>query len=181
MSRVEVDVIRSAIVMTSAGLDATMKRLVNDVGRKLVLVQGSAARSQYEEFLKREMARPGRMSEPFKVAVLSSDANAELLKLYLAERTKASFQGSGDLKVRVRQTLGLSKSDVTDPDIDRLNAFFSARNKISHEMDLNRPDSASIARIHRTPDDVATQCRAVFEVAGALVRGAAAVCQKHKL
>ena len=36
MSKVEVDVVRSAIVFTSAGLDATMKRLVNDVGRALV-------------------------------------------------------------------------------------------------------------------------------------------------
>lgn len=36
-ARLEVDILRSAIVMTSAGLDASMKRLVNDVGRELIV------------------------------------------------------------------------------------------------------------------------------------------------
>ena len=49
MSKVEVDVVRSAIVFTSAGLDATMKRLVNDVGRALVPRPGTGARHQYEQ------------------------------------------------------------------------------------------------------------------------------------
>ena len=179
MSRVEIDVVRSAIVMTSAGLDATMKRLVNDVGRVLALKAGSGAAAQYEEFLKRELARQGGMTEPFRNAVLSNDVSTELLKVYLAERTKASFQGSGDLKVRVRQTLGISKKHVPDLDIEQLDAFFLARNKISHEMDLEQPDSSSIARVHRTPATVANQCKGVFALAGALIRSAATVGQKH--
>lgn len=179
MSRVEIDVLRSAIVMTSAGLDATMKRLVNDVGRVLALKSGSGAAAQYEEFLKRELARQGGMTEPFRNAVLSNDASAALLKVYLAERTKASFQGSGDLKVRVRQTLGISKKQAPDLDIERLDTFFIARNKISHEMDLSQPDSSSIARVHRTPTTVASQCKDVFSLAGVLIRGAAVIARKH--
>lgn len=36
-ARLEVDILPSAIVMTSAGLDASMKRLVDDVGRELIV------------------------------------------------------------------------------------------------------------------------------------------------
>lgn len=176
-SQVEVEIVRSAIVLTSAGLDAAMKRLVNDVGRVLITATGTGARQKYEEYLKGELAKP-KAEEPFRQAILSSDVSTKLMSVYLSSRTKASFQGSGDLKLRVRQTLGMPKEAVPDTDLAALDDFFVARNKISHDMDLERPGSDSIARVHRNPDVVAAQCRAVFEVAGAFIRGAAVATQK---
>ena len=177
MSRVEVDVLRSALVLTSAGLDAAMKRLVNDVGRALVLRPSSGARRQFEEYLKSELAKP-QVSGTFRCAVIAFDQSESLIDLYLGERAKSSFQGSSDLKVRVRQTLGISKSDVPDSEIERLDEFFLSRNKIVHEMDLNDPSSKSTARVHRRKEKVAAQCSLVFEVGTALICGAAAAARK---
>jgi hypothetical protein len=180
MSKVEVDVLRSAIVLTSAGLDASMKRLVNDVARALATKPGTGARMQYEEFLKEQLSRP-EVTASFRDAVLSMDASDRLLKTYLAEKTRASFQGSSDLASRVRQALGIPKSEVPDQDLSALDDFFLARNKIAHEMDLKQSDTDSIARVHRRPDVVARQCTEVFKVGGALIRGAAFACKKGGL
>lgn len=179
-SKVEVDVIRSAIVLSSAGLDASMKRLVNDVGRVLAVRAATGARHEFEEHLKREMQRPS-IAPSFQQAVLGMNVDDQLLAHYLADRTKASFQGSNDLRVRVRQTLGISKSDVPDADIAVLDDFFLARNKISHDMDLKDPASGSIAREHRDPAHVAQRCAEVFDVAVRLINGAAKACKKGGL
>lgn len=177
MSKVEVDVLRSAIVLTSAGLDAAMARLVVDVGRVHIQQAGTGARHQYEEYMKAELAKPN-VSQSFRQAILSSDASAALRAEYLADRTKASFQGSSDLKIRVRQMLGIPKVEVPDADLEALDDFFAARNKIVHEMDLREPNTTSVARVHRRPDVVAAQCAGVFKVGGALIREAAVACRK---
>lgn len=176
-SKVEIDVVRSAIVLTSAGLDASMKRLVNDVGRVLAMRTGTGARGEFEEHLKREMSKPN-ITTSFRQAILDMSVAERLLAHYLAERTKSSFQGSSDLRVRVRQTLGISKSEVPDTDLDSLDQFFQARNKVSHDMDLKDPSSDSIAREHRDPGTAAVQCAEVFRVAVSLINGAAKACAK---
>ncbi|MFW0150488.1 hypothetical protein ACNUDN_11775 [Mycobacterium sp. smrl_JER01] len=176
MSKVEVDVLRSAIVFTSAGLDAAMKRLVNDVGRFLAQQPGTGARGQFEQYIREQLARP-QVTESFRAAVLSIDVSEQMLSTYLGEKTKASFQGSSDLRTRVRETLGIRKTDVPNDDLTALDDFFLARNKISHEMDLKAPDTDSTARVHRNPDAVAAQCAEVFRVGTALICGAAIVCR----
>lgn len=175
-SKVELDVLRSAIVFTSAGLDATMKRLVNDVGRRLVTVPGTGARRVYEEYVKRELLKP-KVSDSFKDSILDPDPGARLVAHYLADRTKASFQGSGDLEKRVRRALGIAGSQVREDELKRLDDFFLARNKISHDMDLKNPNTESVAREHRTPGQVADQCNEVFDVAVKLIHGAALACK----
>ncbi|WP_133734039.1 hypothetical protein [Nocardia ignorata] len=179
MSRVEVDVLRSAVVLTSAGLDSTMKRLVNDAGRTLISKAGSAARKQYEEFLKNQLSQP-TVTPTFRDAVIAPDVADRLLAHYMNERTRASFQGSRDLKRRVRNTLGLSGASVTDADLESLDAFFLARNKIVHDLDLEEPASDSLKRVHRTRSDVAAMCDQAFSVAAAIVSATAALIKATK-
>lgn len=171
----EVDILRSAIVLTSAGLDASMKRLVNDVGRELILKKATVARRNYELYLKNEMEKPST-SEPFRQAVLADNPREKLLSFYLAEKTKASFQGSGDLIKRVKKVLGIPNGEVSDSSLKKLDPFFEARNKIVHDMDLKDTTTKSIARVHRDSGTVAAQCNTVFDAAVFLIRGAAKVC-----
>lgn len=178
-SKSEIDILRSAIVLSSAGLDASMKRLVTDVGRPLIMQNGTGARREYEQHLKREMEKR-KVSDPFRQAVLAINPVDELITFYFAEKTKASFQRSGDLEKRVRHALGISSSDVSDSVLEGLNSFFQSRNKIVHSMDLKDPSSDSLAREHRDFDVVAEQCNMVFEVAVKLILGAVDACRKAK-
>jgi hypothetical protein len=81
------------------------------------------------------------------------------------------------LKTRVRSTLGISDKKVADAAVDPLDPFFSARNKIAHEMDLEDPSSSSIKRVHSNPSRVANQSSEAFSVAVALINGGASVCK----
>ena len=172
MSKVEVDVVRSAIVFTSAGLDATMKRLVNDVGRALVPRPGTGARHQYEQYFKQSLAASS-IDAHLRDAVIDLDPTTRLLEVYLSERTRSSYQGSTDLKARVRSVLGISRTSVPDADLEELDEFFVARNAIAHDMDLKDPTTDSIARHHRDVEVVVGQCDQVFSAAAQLIGGAA--------
>lgn len=172
-SHVEGDVIRSAMVMTSAGLDAAMKRLVWDAGGKLASTDDVPARQVYLAYLQ-EQLKAGAPA-PMIRAVKSKDATEALLRVYLADKAKSSFQGSGDLTTRVKKLLCIPDSQVSDSDLEQLDDFFKARNKISHDMDLKNPTSNSKAREKRTKDVAVAECSLVFEVAVKLIRGAAYV------
>ena len=171
----EIDLLRAAIVFTSSGLDASMTRLVNDVARHLILLpRHTAARGQYEGWIKTQMG--GVVPEPLRTAVIAREPAEAVLRFYLAERTKASFQGSGDLIARVRNALGIPKNRVTDATLKSLDPFFEARNKIVHSMDFLDPEnSAGSARKSRSADEVATLCDGVFTVACDLMHATAEV------
>lgn len=170
-SHVEGDVIRSAMVMTSAGLDAAMKRLVWDAGGELASTADVPARKVYLAYLQ-EQLKTGAPS-PMIEAVKSEDATAAILRVYLADKAKSSFQGSGDLTTRVKNLLCIPDSQVSDSDLKQLDEFFKARNKISHDMDLKDPTSKSSAREKRPKDVAVAECSLVFEVAVKLIHGAA--------
>lgn len=59
-----------------------------------------------------------------------------------------------------------------------LDDVFQARNKISHDMDLQKLGTDALAREHRKPEVVAEQCKRVFEVGVRLIQGAAVTCKK---
>lgn len=172
MTKDEIDIFRSAIVLASSGLDASMKRLVNDVARLLIGQPGSAANAQYQQYLKQEIATH-QVASGLRDAIVSDDPKESLLSYYLAERTKASFQGSGDLKTRVRNTLRLPKSAVPDANVDNLDPFFVARNQIVHDLDYREPLGTSTARNHRSADAAAELCDRVFMVAADIAHAAA--------
>ena len=149
-----------------------MKRLVNDVGRCLIKLPTSGARRQYEQHLK-TLLQGDRVEDGLKSSITAIDANTSLLDFYLGSRTKASFQGSGDLGSRVRETLGISKSVISDAKLKGLDDFFIVRNSIVHSMDYKKVDkSNSTAREHRSSDDVTRLCNGAFAVAADLIHAA---------
>lgn len=102
----EVDLLRSAIVLTSSGIDSAMQRILWDAGLFLIPKKGTAARAAYEAHLKQELAGKGNVDQNLREAMIESDPPRPMLDYYLGLKSKASFQGSGDLKRRVRNTLG---------------------------------------------------------------------------
>lgn len=176
-SQLEADVYRSALVMTSAGLDASMTRLVNDAGRVLILKDNPGASGQFKNFLMQAMNKQS-VDQDFKDAVLAKTPRDSLISYYLAEKTKASFQGSGDLINRVRNTLGLSQRTITDSELQELDPFFTARNNIVHDMDLKDVKFQSTARWPRSHDIVSDDCSRVFEVAMLFITEAAVLIKR---
>lgn len=174
----EVDLLRAAIVFSSAGMDACMKRLVNDSGRVLIRTPQTGAHQQYREFLKREI--PAKWVDAgLRERLLKMDIEDSVLSYYLSTKTKASFQGSGDLQKRVVLVLGLPKTTLDQPAMDGLDKFFKARNEIVHEMDFTGGNST--ARRTRSANEVQEQCYSALNTAAELINATIATLSKAKL
>lgn len=171
MSTTEVDILRGAIIMTSAGIDASMRRLVLDTARALIRMPGTPANGAFSRYMKQVLSG-GSVPDPLKDAVVSADPTNDILDFYLNERTRGSYQGSNDLRVRVKRVLGIENRDVDDSRLSSLDPFFRARNAIAHDMDYISTSTHSIRRTHRTVDITADTCSQVFEVATELIMGA---------
>ncbi len=157
-----------------------MKRLVRDAAKYLIerpvnmARPRNAARAQYEQSLKEWMSAK-TVDADLQRAVISMDPSREVLKHYIAVRTRSSYQGSGDLK-KLRNTLGIPSARVPDGDLSALDDFFKARNSIVHSMDYtNEDESRSTGRIHRSRDDAATFSNQVFGMACELIHAASEV------
>jgi hypothetical protein len=87
--------------------------------------------------------------------------------------TKASFQGSGDLQERVRDTLRIPNKSLPKSRFTSLDKFFTARNDIVHRLDYENPASISVKRHHRNPNDVAAECDTVLALVGDLIHATA--------
>jgi len=170
----EVDLLRAALVFSSAGIDASMTQLVNDAGRVLIRTSATGAHAQYREFLKQAVPAKS-VDSGLRDVLLDMEIEESVLTYYLSQKTKASFQGSGDLKKRVVTVLGLSPSTLSQSVVDELDEFFTARNEIVHQMDFTEGLGNSVARKSRDLNEVMEQCSSALGAAAKLVNATATV------
>lgn len=176
----EVDLLRAALVFSSAGIDASMTRLVNDAGRALIRVSETGAHAQYREFLKQAIPAKS-VDSGLRDVLLDMEIEETVLNYYLSQKTKASFQGSGDLKTRVVTVLGLPASTLNQSVVKELDEFFIARNEVVHQMDFTERSGRSIARQSRDLNEVMKQCNSALGVAAELVNATVSTLAKARV
>jgi hypothetical protein len=167
----EANLLRAAIVFTSSGLDACCKRLLRDTLHLLVDGNVDAAR-KFDDFLKNELSGPP--SDKLSDAIRGTNPREEMIRLYIEARTKASLQGSSDVKSRVRDTLGISNARLPLARLTQLNGFFTARTEIVHDLDYKSPTGQGVARHPRTQDWVRDQCDTALALVAEIINEAAA-------
>lgn len=172
LGRDELDLLRAALVFTSSGLDASCHTLVADCIGVLVDRPGSIAAKKFELYLDEQSVK---RTDEFRAALKDKDPRAQFVDLYIQAKTKASYQGTGDLKDRVKDLLGIPNAKIAPKRIEALKGFFIARNDIVHRLDYVEPRSTSAARHHRSPGDVVAECELVLTLVADLIGGAAEV------
>lgn len=172
LGRDELDLLRAALVFTSSGLDAACHALVADCVPELVDRSGSVGARKFETFLDEQSANP---TSEFRAALKAQDPRTQFIRLYVEAKTRASYQGTGDLKDRVRDLLGIPNKTVHTKRIEALAGFFIARNDIVHRLDYINPRSNLTARHGRSPADVVQECDLVLTLVADLIGGAAQV------
>ncbi|GAA2779344.1 hypothetical protein GCM10010505_04860 [Kitasatospora aburaviensis] len=170
LSHDQTDQLRAAIVFTSAGLDACLRRLLKDA--LPTLVNGnSAAEGKFKQFINEQLNE--KASKAFRAAVIDPDPRTKLIDIYVEALTGSSLQGHRDLQ-KVRNALGIPESDISDSALEGLSPFFAARNEIAHELDLVDPTGrGSSSRRGRTMTAVRDQCDEVLQQVKAFVVNAA--------
>lgn len=133
---------------------------------------GSTAAKKFDLYLDQQLANP---TGEFRKALKHPHPRSEFVALYVEAKTKASYQGTSDLKDRVRDLLGIPGKRVPTGQIDALGDFFITRNDIVHRLDYVDPRSKSVARHGRSPGDVVAECDLVLALVADLIVGAAEV------
>lgn len=130
----EEDLLRAAILFSGAGMDAALKRLIEDALPALLDVS-SEVHAKLESFLS---ARIAAESTPANLAryLVASVPRDEVILDYLASLTGESLQSIEQVD-RVAGALGLNDRELRQ-EIRGLRSLFVARNEISHELDLRR-------------------------------------------
>jgi hypothetical protein len=170
LKEAEVDLLRSALVLAGAGLDAVLKRLVRDALPELLAVGSTnvLADKAFRSHVSTQV-RNKAPSTSWTEAILDADPRQAMICLYVEERTQGSLQKEKDLRA-IRGALGVSDQAITDQQIAELRLFLTARNQVAHDLDIKDPDDETWGpRYRRAAKTVVDQCDQVLELAGAFV------------
>lgn len=134
----EEDLLRAAIVFTGAGLDATLKQLILDTLPPLL--NGSVqAQEEFEGFATDRLGT-GEIADTKMITryLVASSPRAALISDYVNDLTGSSLQSVEEVQ-RVAGALGISDETLRNR-ITGLQDLFRARNEVTHELDLERPE-----------------------------------------
>lgn len=134
----EEDLLRAAVVFTGAGLDATLKQVIRDTLPAL-LDASAQAHAKFEAFAKDRLGT-GEIADTTMIAryLISTNPRQALIEDYIYDLTGSSLQSAEEVQ-KVAGALGIEQADLRKR-IRGLKALFVARNEISHELDLRRPE-----------------------------------------
>lgn len=136
----EQDILRAALVMCCAGVDAALKQAIRDCFEHL-LEKSKTVREGFEKFIRKRISGEGDVLElaagaKFLALVLAErDPRTKLIEEYIRELTGDSLQ-SVDEVLRTTAALGLESKSL-GLDLPRLREIFVIRNKVIHELDID--------------------------------------------
>ena len=135
----EADLLRAAVVFTGAGLDASLKQVIRDALPAL-LETNRQAHIKFETFASDRIGLGGEMAEAKIVAryLTSPNPRVRLIEDYVYDLTGSSLQSADEVQ-RTAGALGIDDGTLRKR-ITGLKDLFVARNEISHELDLQRPE-----------------------------------------
>jgi hypothetical protein len=115
------DLLRAAIVFTSAGVDACLEVLLIHAVLVLIACNGNA-RGKFERYIDNQ-ANTSKATQNFLSAIKDPNPRTRLLELYVQDLTSASFQGSKSIKDRCLATLGITNEQLPYSRLTALDGF----------------------------------------------------------
>lgn len=172
LTAAEEDLLRAAIVFAGAGLDSMLKQLLRDSLSALLEMNADANR-KFEQFAEQRITAID-VADPRMVAryLTAASPRDRLIEDYLYALTGSSLQSADQVQLTV-SALGITDATLRKR-ITGLRNVFVARNEISHELDLRRPERpGDRARRSRGMQATADLCHEALEVGQLIVNAAA--------
>jgi hypothetical protein len=136
----EQDILRAALVMSCAELDASLKQAIRDC-LEFLLEKDKRVRDGFEKFIRKRVSGEGDVLELasgakfLSIILAEKEPRKRLIEEYIKELTGESLQSVEEI-MRTSAALGIEVKDL-GLDIPRLKEIFGIRNKIIHELDIN--------------------------------------------
>lgn len=172
------DILRSMLVLALAGLDAAVKRLVEDTV-PLLSQFSEATEAAISEFAERRLtSEQGTRSARYLVKLLRAESSSDTLELDFVDELTAGSMQSVEQLLRVCDVLGI-KSQELDRTVLALRSAFRTRNEIIHEMDINfAPRNRN--RTSRTRAAMVAETNRVLETGKAVVEAVDRLIEEHR-
>jgi hypothetical protein len=168
------DLLRAMLVFACAGLDASMKALVEDALPTL-FDRRSVSQEQLDTFATRHLGQgSGDASRTALMLAHPVSPRQALIEAYVRDLTGSSLQSVEELH-KVRAALGIKGGEL-ESSITALRESFIARNEVGHEMDL-MPTRSGRTRRHRGITDMIAKSNGILEVGAALVSAVSAMME----
>ncbi len=168
--RGNLNLLRCAIVLAGAGMDAVLRRLATDALPVMLAspIKHPDTAKKFKQHVSEQVKEKGAPKSWIE-AILADDPRPEMVRLYVEALTKGSLQNETDLK-RLRDALGVREAVVSDETVAGLKGFLIARNQVAHDLDLKRPDDETRGnRYTRTVRTVLEQCDQLIQLNTAFV------------
>jgi hypothetical protein len=132
----EQDLLRAALVFSTAGMDSMVKQLVRDA-LPTVVDQVPGAQAMFTQFIERQIIRRDDENSNRLLAEVLADRSprAKLVELLVYNLTSGSLQSHEEV-MRTAAHFDIPSSQLV-PDVTTLKEVFGARNQIVHEMDVD--------------------------------------------
>src|SRR5579885_1522541 len=169
----EQDILRAALVMSCAGLDAAIKQAIRDCIEEL-LQKEKAVRDGFEKFIRKRISGEGDLLEVsqgarFLASVLADPTpRKKLIEGYIKDLTGESLQSTEEV-LRTLAALGLDHKALK-LDIARLKEIFGIRNKIIHELDIDL-NAKKRKRKVRSQTDLLDNADEILSATKAIIEG----------
>jgi hypothetical protein len=152
------DLLRAAIVFTSAGVDACLEVLLSHAIPTLIS-RNEKVRGKFDRYIDNLASAPKR-SQDFLSAIKDLDPRMRLLELYIRDLTSPSFQGTKSIKDRCLAALGITNEQLPYSRLLALDDLFRSRNAIAHRLDIMQSTTGDVKpdRQPRRQDDVGRMC-----------------------
>ena len=167
----EQDLLRSMLVMAAAGLDATVKQLVQDALPYLI-GGDTKAQNSFEKFVARRLMADmatgvtGVNAKLLASVLASARPQVKLIDEFVSHLTGGSLQ-SVDSLFEVAAALGADPVEIGLAS-NELKPIFETRNKIIHELDINLTAHKRTRNV-RSQTDMIRDTERIFKLMGALI------------
>jgi hypothetical protein len=161
--------------LPARGLDATLKQLIRDTLPGL-LDKNEQAHKKFEAFAAARLGT-AEFVDPKMIAryLVAANAREQMIEDYVYELTGSSLQ-SADQVQATAGALGIENPGNVRRKIVALADLFTARNQLSHELDLSTPERpGDRTRRSRAVDPTVELCQGGLEVAQLIVNAAGAL------
>jgi hypothetical protein len=154
------------LVFACSGLDAMIKQLIRDA-LPIVIEKHEGAEAQFRSFIERRIGQDQKLNYELVAISLTSRAPREqTLDRFKALLTQDSLQ-SKDQIFQIASFFDIPSKDVATR-ADDLRDVFRMRNKIIHELDIER-GGPNRSRVSRTRADMIKAVNVVFQTATAIL------------
>lgn len=168
----EQDLLRSMLVMSAAGLDASLKQLIRDCLPDLARKHESVA-DELEKYVQRQLRgdqddSTAALGNAFLAKLLVAESlRGALLERYILSLTGTSLQSAQEL-AKACAALGVEPSAVGIK-VANLKTIFDARNRIIHELDIDFEQGIR-NRFPRSRKDMTEYSNTLLEIGEEIVK-----------